>query len=66
MKLYLVKVDGEVDYEMYNGFVIRAESPTEAIKIAQKLQPSKNIPHKAREIKKDGKSEMILGSFNAG
>ena len=65
MKFFLVTADKH-DYDEYDAFVIRAENHAEARMMAEKVAVHSGQKWSAKEIKVEGKSEVILDSFNAG
>lgn len=65
MKLWLVRRTDDVKYDEFDSFVIRANDEEEAKKMANTHSGWSNEVE-VIEISIDGKSEVILGSFNAG
>ena len=73
MKLWkLTRID-DFDYEEYDSFVVRAKNEERAKEIVLLYHPheaygswTSNDKVKCEEIKKYGKEEIILGSYNAG
>jgi hypothetical protein len=80
MALYLVSRTDSVDYDEFDALVIRAKNEKEALKIATARDPysyeqaraeyqrfaADGSNAKVEKIAVTGKSEVILGSFNAG
>lgn len=66
--IYLVKRDPKyVDYGEYDAFVVRAKSKMEARELCNDTGfHVKYDPLTITLIEPEGKSEKILGSFNAG
>lgn len=65
MALYLVSRNDEVDYDEYDSFVVRAKNEEEAILICSDDQFRKDNTT-IEKLEEKGKSEIILGSYNAG
>lgn len=71
MKLYSVVAD-DFDHDEYDEFLIWAETPEQALEIAQKkargLLPDSNFSDKAEvtEVAPPAEPGVLLGSFNAG
>ena len=65
MKLFLVEVVDKckVDYDMYDGFVLRAKNKAGAKKACFRALGDEV---KVTRLNHEGKEEIILGSFNAG
>jgi hypothetical protein len=66
VKMFLVWAD-EHDYDEYDSFVVAANSPVEAMKLAHEL-PCSEMEMNVEYIGEAFKNEacIILGSFNAG
>ena len=64
MSLYLVSRI-TTGYDQYDSFVVRANSKSEAIELANREESCGNFTE-CKVIKIKGKNEVILGSFNAG
>ncbi len=71
MKLYSVVAD-DFGYDEYDEFLIWAETPEQALDIAQKKArgylPHSNFDSKAevKEVTPPAEPGILLGSFNAG
>lgn len=79
MKLWLLKrADGDWGYDEYKGFVVRANSETEARRIAYEAAHSVENSMSRElwwldlgrvscvEVTTDGAAEVVLASLNAG
>lgn len=70
MPLYLISRNDEVGYDEYDSFVVRAKNRKEALEIIAAKHNFggcwRDHDVKFEIIKETGKSEVILGSFNAG
>ena len=74
MKIWKLTRTDSVGYDEYDSFIVRAKTEELARELIQKERFSvswdewskneKNIT--CEEVKKGGKEEIILGSFNAG
>lgn len=65
MHLYLARRTDEMDYDEYGGFVIVANTPTEARKMANKKQCGWYKIDRLGKSVRYKKPEIILGSFVA-
>ena len=63
--LYLVTRTDKVDYDEYDSFVVRANSVQTAIVVCDNSQFTKDNTN-VIELRTDGNTEIIIGSFNAG
>ena len=68
MTLWLLERIGHISYEEYEGFVVRADSETQARQIAamQDLQFEHPAYAECTEIKPEGFPGIILTAFNSG
>lgn len=77
MKIYFVSRIDRIDYDEYDGFVVRANSKEEALELCKK--ETKGWAHydeqsgyfhelntEIEEVEMSGGARVILGSFNAG
>lgn len=64
MKLWKVEAYG-YEYDEYDSAVVRADSKSEAMRIAKELFEKHQLPISCEEIG-EGESKIILSSFNAG
>lgn len=67
-KLYLITRNGTVNYDEYEGFVIRASSAKEARAMAAEKDIVFLDAHSTscERIKESGDAEILLESFHAG
>lgn len=63
--LFLVKATSDIDYDEYDAFVVRAET-LEEVKNFVKNEPGMERGFSVEELSIEGKSGIILASFNAG
>jgi len=76
--LYILKSKEEVDYDEYEGFVVRADNAKEARQLAE-TQSRGSYPHQSlmgrftdpkrsscNYISRVGKSKILLSDFKAG
>ena len=74
MKLWLLKsCSAGEKYDTYNGFVVRASTERRARAMAEAMPSDDVVGHwqdpfktTCEELRAEGQSEVVLGSFNAG
>jgi hypothetical protein len=72
MKIYLIDFKA-CDYDQYDAFIVRAKDEVAVEALLRKKYPeslygsiSWSEGFKITEVKKEGREEIILSSFNAG
>ena len=66
MKIYFVGRTDKIDYDEYDSFIVRAENKKDALQLLTNKEGFKEATTEIKEINIEGKSDIILGSFNAG
>jgi len=66
--IYLISRTDHVDYDEYDAVVVKAKNRKEAVNLARELKyfPINVKNMRILAIRSKGKSDIILGSFNAG